>query len=113
MAHAYRHWALAHPGRYAATQRASAPGDEDEQTADMDVVQVVSQVMAGYHLDDDDAVDAIRALRSALHGFVSLETVGGFGLPVDIDRSFDALVRGLVTALSAWSTQPTTPPSQT
>jgi hypothetical protein len=70
------------------------------------VVQVAFDVMAGYELRDDDAVDAIRALRAALHGFVTLEAGGGFGLPVDVDRSFDRLVAGLATAFVGWSTNP-------
>jgi len=37
-------------------------------------VQVAFDVMAGYNLRDDDAVDAIRGLRAALHGFVTLES---------------------------------------
>ena len=43
-----------------------------------------------------------RAVRSALHGFVSLEHAGGFGLPVDIDRSFDRLVTAMDRALASW-----------
>ena len=35
---------------------------------------------------------ATRAVRSALHGFVGLEAVGGFGLPQDVDPSYDWLV---------------------
>jgi len=66
-------------------------------------VDVVSDVMAGFELDEDDVIDAIRAVRAALHGFVTLETGGGFGLPADVDRSFDRLVGGLVTALSNWN----------
>jgi hypothetical protein len=31
---------------------------------------------------------------------------GGFGLPIDVDRSFDRLVRGLVTAFSSWTDDP-------
>jgi AcrR family transcriptional regulator len=95
MAHAYRAWAKKHPGRYAAAQRAPVPGDHDDDAASAEVVQVAFDVMAGYGLRDDDAVDAIRGLRAALHGFVTLEAEGGFGLPVDIDRSFDRLVSGL------------------
>jgi hypothetical protein len=53
-------------------------------------------------LEGDDAIDAIRALRSALHGFVLLETGGGFGLPVDVDRSFERLVAGLASAFARW-----------
>ena len=113
MSQAYRRWAIEHPGRYAATQRASTDGDADDAAASLAVAQVVFAVLAGYDLHDDDAVDATRALRSALHGFVSLEVGRGFGLPVDLDRSFDRLVAGLVTALANWggaSTQPSTPP---
>jgi AcrR family transcriptional regulator len=103
MSHAYRAWALQHPGRYASTQRAPIAGDlEDEQVTGA-VVQVAFDVMAGYELRDDDAVDAIRALRSALHGFVTLEAGNGFGMPVDVDRSFDRLVAGLATAFARWS----------
>ncbi len=103
MAHAYRVWAREHPGRYAAAQRAPLPGDGDDELASARVVRVVSDVMAGYEPHEDDAIDAIRALRSALHGFVTLEAGGGFGLPVDVDRSFDRLVAGLITAFEQWS----------
>jgi len=103
IAAAYRGWALDHPGRYAAAQRAPVPGDLDDEIASGAGVQVVADVMAGFELHEDDAIDAIRALRAALHGFVTLETGGAFGLPVDINRSFDRLVDGLVTALSTWT----------
>jgi hypothetical protein len=110
MSKAYRQWAREHPGRYMAAQRAPAPGDADDEAASRAATQVVFDVLAGYQLHDDDAVDATRALRSALHGFVTLEAAGGFGLPVDIDRSFDRLVRSLVTALSGWPRdEPTRP----
>lgn len=102
MANAYRAWAIEHPGRYAAAQRAPLPGDVDDEIASGNVVRVVADVMAGYQLRDDDAIDAIRALRAALHGFVALEADHGFGLPVDVNRSFDRLVAGLATAFARW-----------
>lgn len=103
ISHAYRGWALAHPGRYAAAQSAPAPGDTEDQAASLAVVQVATDILAGYKLGDDDAIDATRALRSALHGFITLESSGGFGLPVDIDRSFERLVNGIATAFSSWT----------
>jgi AcrR family transcriptional regulator len=108
MSEAYRKWALDHRGRYAAAQRAPVPEDVDDQAASQAVVKVCADVLTGYQLRDDDAIDAIRALRAALHGFVSLEVEGGFGLPVDVDRSFDRLVRGLATAFSDWTENSTT-----
>jgi AcrR family transcriptional regulator len=102
MSRAYRAWAREHPGRYAAAQRAPVSGDADDMTVSEHVVRVVADVMAGYELGGDDAVDAIRALRAGLHGFVTLESDGGFGLPVDVDRSYDRLVIGLTTAFATW-----------
>jgi len=101
-----RAWAIEHPGRYAAAQRAPFPGDIDDEVASMAVVRVLTDVLAGYDLRGDNAIDAIRAIRSALHGFIALETGGGFGLPVDIDRSYDRLVHGLLAALSDWGGEP-------
>ncbi len=40
-------------------------------------------------------------MRSAVHGFVSLEIGGGFGLPLDLDHSFGLLVDSLVAAIEA------------
>lgn len=81
MAHTYRAWALEHPGRYQAAQRAPVPGDVEDEAASDRVVRVVAAVMDGYDLSGDDAIDAIRVCRAALHGFVSLETGGGFASP--------------------------------
>jgi DNA-binding transcriptional ArsR family regulator len=44
-------------------------------------------------------IDVTRALRLALHGFVTLETSGGFGLPVDIGCDFERLVRVFEAAM--------------
>jgi AcrR family transcriptional regulator len=105
VAHAYRRWAMEHPGRYAAAQPAPIPGDVDDEAASRALVNVLVDVLAGYGLRGDDVVDAIRFVRAALHGFVSLEapTAGAFALPVDIDRSFDRLVQAVVNALAEWS----------
>lgn len=103
MSAAYRAWARAHPGRYTATQRAPVPGDEADQAATADAVAVVLDVLAGFGLTGVAAIDATRALRSALHGFVTLETEGGFGMPVDIDRSFERMVDAYVTAFGQWA----------
>jgi AcrR family transcriptional regulator len=103
MAHAWRTWALAHPGRYQAAERGAAPGDADHEGVSRRTIEVIEAVMDGYGLDGDDAIDAIRAYRAALHGFVSLEANNGFAFPASVDRSFDRLVRALVRALSSWS----------
>ena len=105
MSHAYRNWAVLHPGRYDVSQIPAAPGDVEDQKTMMTSIQVIADVLSAYNLDGDDSIDAIRAFRSIIHGFVSLETTGGFALKADIDRSFDRLVHGFTVALNQW-TQP-------
>jgi AcrR family transcriptional regulator len=102
LADAYREYAQSHPGRYAATLRAVDPNDHDADEASRAVLQTVFSMLAGYGLSGDDAIDAARSLRAALHGFVSLEAVGGFGMPRDVDRSFARLVQILDTAFLDW-----------
>jgi AcrR family transcriptional regulator len=99
MAHAYRAYARAHPGRYAATQRAPAAADDELAAAASGAVDVLLAILRGYGVDGDDAIHAARAVRSALHGFVALETGGGFGIPVDLDESFDRMVAALARGL--------------
>lgn len=93
VAHAYRAFAHEHPGLYAALQHAPKNADDEWAAAGAEVVGVVLAVLAGYGLEGDDALHATRALRSLLHGFVSLEAVGGFGLALDLDESFRRLLR--------------------
>jgi len=103
VADAYRVWAHAHPGLYQASLRAPDSSDADHVAAGDAAVGVILAVLAGYGLEGGDAIDATRALRSALHGFVSLEAAGGFGLDRDVDRSFARLVAAVDTAFADWN----------
>lgn len=102
MSHAYRHWALRHPARYEASNLMPAPGDVEDEAVSLAAIQVIADVLTAYHLEGDDAVDAIRAFRSTLHGFVSYETAGAFAWSADVDRSFERLVRGFIVGLAHW-----------
>lgn len=59
-------------------------------------------MLRGCGREGEEAIHAVRAIRAALHGFVPLETGGGFGLPADVDESFarplELLDRGLARA---------------
>jgi len=98
VAEAYRAFAHEHPGLYPLTL--GAGGHEPEAVRDAVAAEeaagrtldVVLSVLRGYRLAGDDALHATRALRSSLHGFVSLENAGGFGLPLALDESFRRLI---------------------
>ena len=99
VAGAQRAYARAHPGRYAATVAAPAPGDTEHEVAAADAVDVLTAVLGGAGLEGDDVIHAVRALRSAVHGFAALEAGGGFALAVDPDVSFHRLVDALAAGL--------------
>jgi len=102
VAAAYRDHAREHPGSYGYLLRAR-PGDPAHAEAAEEVLGVLADVLAGYGISSDDAVvDAIRFLRSTLHGFVALEIAGGFAMARSADASFDALIAAVDHALSTW-----------
>lgn len=100
IAHAYRHFARVHPGLYAAMLPVPDVAEDAEgYAAFAEPVDVVARVLADLAVPADLTVAVVRAFRSALHGFVSLEAGGGFRQPVDVDRSFDLLVDILVAGV--------------
>jgi AcrR family transcriptional regulator len=104
LATAWRTYALDHPGRYAATQIGPDPDDPADATlrdAAAESVQVVVAVLRGFGLPDDRVIDAVRAVRAGVHGFVTLELGGGFRMREDVDQSFTVLLDMLVAGVAA------------
>lgn len=102
VAQAYRDYIKRSPGLYLTSLRASgtqSPPDLTLQQAETRSVQVVLTVMASLGLHGEDAIHAVRGLRSVVHGFATLEVAGGFGMPLDCDESFRRLVQALVRGL--------------
>jgi AcrR family transcriptional regulator len=99
IAGAYRAYAYEHPGRYKATVWAPAPGDDELEAAGRRAVGVIVAVLAGWGFEGDAALHRVRVIRSGLHGFIAIEAEGGFGLPLDLDESFDLLVATLIAGL--------------
>ncbi len=102
VADAYRSYARRHPGRYPATQRVPDPADPAHQAAGERAVGVVHAILRGYGVGGDAVVDGVRMFRAAVHGFVSLEAAGGFGLPREVDHSFDRMIAALDIAFRSW-----------
>jgi hypothetical protein len=71
------------------------------EAAASNIVETILSVLSGYGLDRREGLHAIRALRSTVHGFAALEIAGGFGIPLDVDKSFDWLVTALLKGLTA------------
>ena len=101
LAAAYRSFVKRHPGSYAATMVAAPKNDPALDAAAGQIVETCLAVLSGYGLDRRAGLHAIRAVRAAAHGFAELEIAGGFGIPLDVDKSFDWLVLALLKGLSS------------
>jgi AcrR family transcriptional regulator len=105
IAHASRKFALAHPGVYPLTIRAPEPADETFNALANELLQWLFLMLATCGLQGDEAIHALRGFRSVLHGFVALETAGGFQLPLSRDESFQRLVESYLNGLVPLQTE--------
>ncbi|KAA2267188.1 TetR family transcriptional regulator [Solihabitans fulvus] len=98
---AYRDYAKAHPGRYAATQT-----ELDQETAAASAAprhaEMTRAILRGYELPEPDQTDAVRLLHSTFHGYVSLETAGAFRRAPGLDASWSRVLDALDVALRNW-----------
>ncbi|HVU10577.1 MAG TPA: TetR-like C-terminal domain-containing protein [Phototrophicaceae bacterium] len=101
MADAYRALAHAHPGIYRASLRAASPHEPELTAAANELLDLLFVTLRPYNLNTEDMLHTIRALRSVLHGFVDLETSGGFAMSLDLDESFHRLMRAFISAIQA------------
>jgi AcrR family transcriptional regulator len=102
IASAYRAFAVAHPGAYATILTTPAESDDPEVYAVFAAqLPPIVAALTSMGVGESDAIAVIRGFRSALHGFVSLEASGGFGLPGDLDQSFALMVDLLIDGVQA------------
>lgn len=101
-AQALRDYIKEHPGLYMSSLRASGTRevrDPNLQPEEERALKIGLAAMSSLGLQGDDAIHGLRAFRSMVHGFATLEVAGGFGLPQDCDESFRRLVSALAAGL--------------
>ncbi len=101
-AHALRGYAQEHPALYEFLAQIRVD-DEDFATASLQALEPILAVLRGFDLGEEDVIHAARTLRATLHGFVAIESAGGFGLDIDVDASFDWMIENLANTFEAAS----------
>jgi AcrR family transcriptional regulator len=101
LAVSYRNFARAHPGLHLASLAAPSAEDAEHEAAGKAVLETVMAVLSGFGLEGEDSYHAVRALRAVIHGFVSLEAAGGFGMALDVEESMKRLLRTFARGLGA------------
>lgn len=99
LAAAYRSFAHANPELYKAIILAPR-GDERVWAAERELIDQIDRAVRPRLPEAASRQNYVRALRSALHGFVSLEEAGFFTKEdPGPSESFNALVEGFITVL--------------
>lgn len=96
---AYVQFARRHRGLYEATLLAPDPEDEEVQQAGAKIVELTIRVLQAYELHGNQAIHAVRGLRSILHGFSSLEQRGGFKMELAADESLIIIIRAFLAGM--------------
>ncbi|MEH6905839.1 TetR/AcrR family transcriptional regulator [Neobacillus drentensis] len=96
---AYVNFARKHPGIYEATLLAPDPEDVDVQRAGAKIVDLSVRVLQAYQLEGEEALHAVRGLRSILHGFSSLEQKGGFKMSLDLNESLLIILKAFLAGI--------------
>lgn len=97
---AYREWALSRPGLYACVVPTTHVDNVDIQVVGEQLLSLTLRILSSLGVKEADAVHAARYVRSTLHGFVTLEQAGGFGIDREPSESFDWAVDSLFNGLA-------------
>ena len=97
----HRSFARDHPGLYEALLPAPKPGEDDQLYEAMAESVAVRRrcCRCGWRSWRHDSRH--QGATVVVHGFVHLETNDGFGMPVDIDTSYDRAVNLVIEGIAA------------
>ena len=93
-----RGYGVEHPARYLAVPPDPMHDPALAQPAAR-FIEVFLAVLRGYGLDGAAAIHATRCLRVIVHGFVSIESSGGFGLAEDPAETYEQLIQMYLASL--------------
>ena len=96
---AYRGFALANAGFVRGDAGGAAADDPELQAAAERLLRLIAAILSRWQLEGDELIDAVRVIRSGLHGSVTLERQGRPRAPRDLDASYDRLIATLTAGL--------------
>jgi AcrR family transcriptional regulator len=101
MYRAYRAFVHTYPGRYTASIETPDPADARRLAAAGRLARYLGNAFGQIGLHGDDASRAARLLRSAVHGYATLEMKSAWQMPLDDDATFDWLLNVILAGLTA------------
>jgi len=95
----YRAYSIINPGLYQSMQLTHVKRRTEYQTVALTLIDLIRRVIEPYKVKKKNQIHAIRNLRCILHGFIDLEIQQGFGMPDDLEKSFELSVEAYILSL--------------
>ena len=95
----YRKFAKQNPELYKTIVKIPSTGSSGLIEKGQSLVHNLYPVLEACGLSEDDIIHFSRTIRSAMHGFVTLEEAGFFGTAVDADESYSYMIKALIDPL--------------
>ncbi|AGX44438.1 TetR/AcrR family transcriptional regulator [Clostridium saccharobutylicum] len=88
----YREFAYKNKSGYRLFMNIPSTENEDVKRLSKEINTIIHRILEFYNKDNTFITHKSRALRSLLHGFVSLSSHGYFQTPVNIEESFQLMI---------------------
>jgi AcrR family transcriptional regulator len=102
---AYVAFARARPALYQASLRAPAEDETAFAAAARETLDLVFRVLEPFHLSPENAVHAVRIVRSSLHGLMAIDLAGGFRMAEALDDTLEVLLTTLLVGFTHLATE--------
>lgn len=100
LVHGTRRWVRANASLYALMARVEPDYTDGIPPQDRDLLGLFALPLRRLGVAKKERVHALRSIRSAIHGFVLLESSGQFQLAEDAEQSFEWMVEALLRGMA-------------
>lgn len=99
-AYAYRDFAFENKTAYVLYVNIPSTQDDEVKRLAKETNAIIRKILAYYIKNENLEIHKSRALRSLLHGFVSLSAHGYFQNPVNLEESFQMMIDDFIESVS-------------
>ncbi|WP_088068736.1 TetR/AcrR family transcriptional regulator [Gottfriedia luciferensis] len=100
IAYVYRDFAFENRTGYGLFMNLPSTENEEVRRLAKDTMGIIHRVLEFYIKDHTLLIHKARSLRSILHGFVSMNFLGYFQNPVNVEDSFELMINDFISSVS-------------
>lgn len=101
MCHAFRNFAVQHPGAFEVLQWHNSYASALNRQTTKGIITSLNQVLEAYDMTEEQKLHILRFLRGFVQGFSTIEIHAGFGDTISIDDSFDFAIELIINGINA------------